>query len=173
MANRSRAKIGAVTLLVAAPLIVTMLVIDQNPQVPADPVTVDAAERVLDEAVRLAQAGNYGGLCQSVALSEGTCDFLLRAARDRDLKPGPDRPRITEITRLREGRVKLLLQGTYPNGVTYISEFIVLRAQDGDDAGQLRTVTPVYWSPMGVAVGHCTTGSSGAACSVEPQDATS
>lgn len=169
MTGRRCTMVGAAgSVLVALTLVVTLIIAGEPDTAPPSPVTVDEAERVLDSAVRLAQAGDDVGLCQSVALSEGTCEFLLRAARERGLTPGHNKPQVTGITRPLEERMSLRLRGTYPDGQAYVSEFVVVRARYGDIAGQLRSVTPVYWSPMGDAEGNCTAALGRAGCQVGP-----
>ncbi|WP_134045915.1 hypothetical protein [Amycolatopsis arida] len=124
-------------------------------------ISVSSAENLLGEAVRLAQAGDYAGLCQSVALNSRTCDFLLEAARERGLSQWGGAPRIVYVTRPSDDRLTLHLEGKYPDGTTYFSEFTVVGVRHDGDEWQLRSVTPVYWSPMLPAGGKCTQAAAG------------
>lgn len=161
----------ASSVLAAIILALTMITVHEPDSHNQNPVSVSAAKALLIEAVRLAQAGDYTGLCQSVALDAGICQFLLTAARDQGLEPGRVMPDVLEVARPMEGRVSLHLRGTYPDGTTYLSQFKVVRFPGGDAGEQVRSVTPVYWSPMSSTDwnGKCTHSQGHVECSSGPE----
>jgi hypothetical protein len=99
------------------------------------------AEAVLDHAVRLAQAGDLTGLCQSVAAASGICRNLAEGARESGWAPGPERPDVVSVSHRGTGTTVLRLRGTRADGSLFESDFGVSRDQRG-----LRSTTPVYWS---------------------------
>ncbi len=127
---------------------------EREPDPPPRPVSVADAEALLTEAVRLARADDYDGLCHSVADGAGICEMLLRDAWRKSLIPDDSIPEIVSVTRPVERTVRLHLRGTYADGTSYRTHFTVHRTRD---TGLPRSGTPVYWLPMGTgsADGTC------------------
>lgn len=144
MAARQSSRVGVASAgITVFVLVATWISLQLAKPTPIVPTSAHEAEVLLEKAVRLAQAGDYAGLCQTVALSSATCNVHLQEAELWGLVPGNTKPRVVAITQVREDEVSLRLRGTYANGDSYMTEFVVLR-----DQGQLRTDTPVYWLPM-------------------------
>lgn len=106
------------------------------------PVSRSDGEALLSETVRLAQAGDFTKLCQTIATSEGICGFLLDGARQAGRAPGPAGPEIVRVTDTAVDRLVFHLRGVRADGSSYTSDFPVTR----DESGDLRSHTPVYWS---------------------------
>lgn len=116
-----------------------------NQREPPPPVEQQQAEALLQEAFRFAQAGDYEGLCESVASVGGTCRFLLESARNGGWEPGPEIPQIVGTTRSPNSLI-LHLTGTRLDRSTYTADFEVIR-----EGPELRSRTPVYWSGVQVS----------------------
>ena len=106
--------------------------------------SVDEARRHLDEIVRLAQAGDFEGMC---ALGDLNCQDSLEMA-GRDAVPG-DPPRVVATRTVPTtnssgqqslGGVVLVLCGVDGRGKPYDSEMLVFH-----DGNELRAINPVYW----------------------------
>jgi hypothetical protein len=106
------------------------------------PVSRSDGEALLGSAVQLARAGDFAELCQSVALNPGTCEFLLDTARDAGWAPGPDGPEVVRVTDTHVEQLVFHLRGVRADGSSYTSDFPVAR----DESGNLRSLTPAYWS---------------------------
>ena len=76
---------------------------------PGQPVTRAEAEALLDQAVRLAQAGDFTNLCESVASASGICRGLQ--AR-QSMRPWQDTPAVRGLD------AKLLSYGLVPSSTT-------------------------------------------------------
>ncbi|MGZ3146294.1 hypothetical protein ACVDFE_30740 [Lentzea chajnantorensis] len=105
------------------------------------------AEALLDEAVRLAPAGDHGRFCESVAQVPGICRGLVDDARSSGQAPGGDRPVVVSFEpgagSIGGSRVAVLrLRATNADRSVVESDFAVVRSGDGRLAG----LTPVYWS---------------------------
>jgi hypothetical protein len=150
---------GLVAAVTAGTLLTAVLVNQLRQDEPDLPVERHQAEELLHEAARLAQAGDFDGLCQSVATTTGMCEFLLQTARDGGWKPGPDLPRVVGATR-RDESLTLHLTGTRADGSSYTADFHVVR-----ERGELRSATPVYWSGVRFEDSECTTSATSVECS--------
>lgn len=111
-----------------------------------DPPSRAEAEAVLDEAVRLARAGDYTGLCQSVAFATGICRNLILGSQEAGWYPSQDRPEVLGLRQTADGSTVLRLRGKRADGSAFTSDFDVLR----DDRG-VRGGTVVYWSGVTIA----------------------
>jgi hypothetical protein len=127
---------------VAATIIGAAVVIDLATTRPDPaPVTLAEAEALLDQAVRLAQDGDFDGLCDTVGgLDSGICRGLLESARDMHRTPGGVAPTVVNSTR-DEHNLILHLRGVTGEGVPYTADFPVRRESSGP-----RCFMPVYWS---------------------------
>ncbi|WP_233357181.1 hypothetical protein [Saccharomonospora iraqiensis] len=127
---------------------------EREPEPAPRPASVADAEALLTEAVRLARADDYDGLCRSIADGAGICGVLLRDAWRKNLLPDDSMPEIVSVTHPAEGTVRLHLRGTYRDGTSYRTHFTVHRTRD---TGLPRSGAPVYWLPMatGSADGTC------------------
>lgn len=163
--QRPHARVVVAWSLVAGFALVATLVSlqEREPGPPPRPVSVADAETLLTEAVRLARADNYDGLCRDVANGAGICEMLLRDAWRKNLVPDDSMPEIVSVTRPGEGTVRLHLRGRYVDGTSYRTHFTVHRTRD---TGLPRSSTPVYWLPMGTgsADGTCVHGDGHAWC---------
>lgn len=97
------------------------------------------AEALLDRTVQLAQAGNFAGLCDSVADTPGTCEFLLQSAEDMHATPGHIAPTVVGESYVDKTLV-LHLSVVTGEGKVHDADFAVVRR------GDVRSLTPVYWS---------------------------
>jgi hypothetical protein len=107
-----------------------------------EPVTLAEAEALLDQAVRLAQAGDFAGLCESVSGRRGVCGFLLESAEDMHRTPGDLAPTVVGSAYHGETTLVLRLRGVTGEGVPYEADFPVSR----EGGSEPRCSMPVYWS---------------------------
>jgi hypothetical protein len=114
--------------------------------------TVEEGRTHLAEIVRLAQAGDFDGMC---ALGDGNCERILELA-GRDAVP-PDPPTIVATRTMPTtssdsqqslGGVVFVLCGTDGRGKPYDSELLVFH-----DGNGLRAINPVYWGRTRIASG--------------------
>ncbi|WP_157596985.1 hypothetical protein [Saccharomonospora saliphila] len=148
--GRRGVRTGAAWSLVIAFVAVATLVSlrERQPDPPLEPVSVGEAEALLATAVRHTRDGDFPGLCRAIAHERHICDVLLRSAWERDHVPDDSAPEVVTVTRPTEHTVRLHLRGAHADGGTYRTEFVVYRATGGEHAGETRSPTPVYWSPM-------------------------
>lgn len=121
------------------------------------PIQRSDAEALLDEAVRLAQSGDFAGLCQSVAASRGNCEVLLTSAREAGWKPGLTKPVVVGTTGYDDTEsspqtLVLHVEGVRADSSKYTSDFSVIRDNTKGNSLGLGSLTPVYWS--GVKFGN-------------------
>jgi hypothetical protein len=126
------------------------------------PILRAEAETLLGQAVRLAQAGNYAELCETVAASHRMCRGQIDSARGAGWIPGQGHPEVRSAT-FREGRggirpmLVLEVAGTRADGSLYRSDFAVIRTE----TTRLGSLTAVYWSDVRVdPASPCEAGSS-------------
>jgi hypothetical protein len=107
------------------------------------PVSRVEAETVLDEAVRLAQAGDFAELCESVAADRGICRNLLQSAEDMGATPGDQPPTVVRTSYVEKSNTRVLhLRGVTGENKPYTADFAVSR----ESSKGLRAFTVVYWS---------------------------
>ncbi|SFP53157.1 hypothetical protein SAMN05421810_102868 [Amycolatopsis arida] len=104
---------------------------------------------MLNEAVRLVQTGNFGGLCEALG-PKSNCEVHLQEARVAGLVPSKTRPEVVETIQVGVNEVSLRLQGNYADGRTYETEFHVVRI-----GGRLQATNPIYWLPIERAQADC------------------
>jgi hypothetical protein len=113
---------------------------------PDQPITRAEAEALLDQAVRLAQAGDFTNLCESVASASGICRGLLQSAEDMDATPGSLAPTVLSssyVDKANSSPTRVLhLSGVTGENKRYNADFAVIR----DGSKGLRSLTAVYWS---------------------------
>lgn len=153
-----RQRWGIVAVVAAGTLFTAAFLHGTRQDGPDLPIEQYQAEKLLYQAVRLAQAGDFAGLCQSVATTPGPCQFLLQSARDAGWEPGPDIPQVIGTTR-RPGSLLLHLAGTRADGSSYTADFEVVH-----QGADLRARTPVYWSGVQVSQGECITSANQVEC---------
>jgi hypothetical protein len=106
--------------------------------------TVEEAQGMLDQAVRLARAGDFEGLC---SLGDGNCRRHLEMAGRDNIPPGPPTvvgtrtiPTTTSGDQRNLGGVVLILCGIDGHGNHYDSEMLVYHGGRG-----LQVVNSIYW----------------------------
>lgn len=105
------------------------------------------ARELLSETVRLARTGNFANLCQEVAARSTICRSLLSYTTSENWLPDNDDPTIVSIVRYpatsnSEESLVLHLKGKRADGMTYESDFPVIRAS----GGEVKSPAPIYWS---------------------------
>ena len=118
---------------------------------PASPPLEAEARHFVAEAVRLAQAGDFVGLC---AMGGGNCERILETA-GRDNVP-LDAPTIVGVHTVPNqhhadgswsaGGQLVELCGTDRHGDKYETQMIVFR----DKGDRLIAIEPIYWSGIGI-----------------------
>ncbi len=110
---------------------------------PAEQITREAAQEVLDGSVRAAESGDHDVLCTDFAASKSMCRIALREAVSQGLgqKPGR-RPEVVNAEPIGDGNMLLHLRGVNGRGDAYTTDFLVIR---GDDQ-KPRTLMSVYWN---------------------------
>jgi hypothetical protein len=132
---------------------------------PAPGIERAEADALLARTVQLAQAGDFAGLCQAVAPSAGPCRSLLDYTKSQDWLPGTSTPAVTNARRYPASSqspetLVLHVTGVRFDGSRYETDFPVIRT----DTGDVKSVTPVYWSGMKFASPQLTCGQVGEAC---------
>jgi hypothetical protein len=116
---------------------------------PAPGIERAEAEDLLSRAVRLAQAGDFAGLCQSVGTASGMCRSMLDYTTSEGWLPGTGTPIVTDVRRYPDSShgvetLVLHVAGVRADGSRYETDFPVIRT----DAGEVTSTAPVYWSGM-------------------------
>ncbi|WP_434445508.1 hypothetical protein [Lentzea sp. E54] len=126
------------------------------------PITRDDAESLLRETVSFVQAGDYDGLCQSIATVPSICRHLTTGARTQAPSADAASPAVTSFTadidQSGSKQVAVLrLRGTHADGSQYTSDFPVVRERR-EGSVRLSSPTPVYWSGVEYTVSQpCST----------------
>ncbi|MDX8029390.1 hypothetical protein SK803_04170 [Lentzea sp. BCCO 10_0856] len=123
-----------------------------------EPVTQEDAEILLEETVAYAKAGDYDGLCRSLATEPSVCRQLAEDARAQAPSTGGAHPAVTGFTadagQFSLNRVSVLhLRGTRADGTQYTSDFAVVR-RPSEGGRQVSSLTPVYWSGVKYSAGQ-------------------
>jgi hypothetical protein len=116
---------------------------------PAPGIERAEANDLLSRAVRLARAGDFAGLCQSVGAAAGPCRSILDYAMSEGWLPGNSIPTVTGVRRYPDsghGQETLVLHvaGVRSDGSHYETDFPIVRIA----TGEVRSTGPVYWSGM-------------------------
>lgn len=135
--------------VLAASLAIAAVMTDRVADRPAPGIERAEADHLLSQAVRLAQAGDFAGLCQAVAAAQGPCRALLDYTKSQGWRPGTSTPVVINERRYPgsdHGKQTLVLHlaGTRSDGSHYEADFPVIR----DHVGQVKGMAPVYWSGM-------------------------
>lgn len=116
---------------------------------PVPDLTRDAAESILGKIVAGVAENGVANFCSRHVRSTGTCTTLLSDALKQCLLPG-DRPQVTRGVRIpqrgpSEGGWLLELRGTTMDGQQYVSEFFVVRLENGETEAAFG----IYWTGLG------------------------
>ncbi|WP_089950840.1 hypothetical protein [Lentzea xinjiangensis] len=127
------------------------------------------AESLLRDVANFAKAGDYDGICRSIATEPSLCRHLAQDARAQ-APIDAVLPAVTGYTvdagESGSNRVSVLhLQGRHADGTQYTSDFAVVRVKR-EGIVRLSSVTPIYWSGVKYSPGGaCRDGSRpGRAC---------
>jgi hypothetical protein len=124
--------------------------VNNGPESIAEMTTPDltGAKILFAKTVDLAKASKIECICQEVAASEGNCKNLVQSANDMRLSPGRTVPVVTghEFVTPKGSTSTLILHltGMHDDGRHYMSDFAVIRIR----TGELRSLTPIYWSEV-------------------------
>lgn len=144
------ASLAAVAAGVLAASLSTAVAVDNRAtDRPARGIERAEADHLLSQAARLAQAGDFAGLCQSVATAQGPCRSLLDYTKSKGWLPGTNAPIVISERRYPgsdHGQETLVLHiaGARSDGSRYETDFPVIRT----DVGEIKSIAPVYWSGM-------------------------
>lgn len=148
--RHTRIRVASTAIVVFMLVVVaTWISVETSKPDPVVPTSPEQAEALLNEAVRLVQANNYGGLCEALK-SRSNCEVHLQEAQQAGLVPSKIKPDVLEATQLAADEVSLRLRGTYANGQTYETEFHVFRTRE-----QLEVTNAVFWLPIRRAQADC------------------
>ncbi|UJW36923.1 hypothetical protein L3Q67_44980 (plasmid) [Saccharothrix sp. AJ9571] len=124
-------------------VVATAVLLETRTPEPPQKVSQAEAEHLLSEAVRLAQAGDFAGLCRTISATRAACSDTLTDAG----MPGTGVPQILSVrAHDNSATPTLVLQvtGQRATGQPYISDFAVIR--DANHPDRVTSLTPVYWS---------------------------
>lgn len=106
------------------------------------PVSMGEAKALLERTVRLARAGEYDRICETLTDQPGSCRRLLADARASGYGPGAEPPTVNGSSRTKHSLI-LHMHGQRGQGdKLYGADFAVTR----DATGRAVAYTPIYWS---------------------------